>query len=158
MVASEERIVGKFGMELYPLLCSKQVTNKDLLYGTGNSAQPRMLVWMGVESGGSMDPCICMAESLRFSPETLITLLIGYTPIQNKKSVFLFCFWEKEMILCWYYCVDSYCLISIKLLWAHRHIISISHRKLYSLENWIVTNRLSLRYMSISKLNIWVLK
>ena len=92
MVASEERIVGKFGMELYPLLCSKQVTNKDLLYGTGNSAQPRMFVWMGVESGGSMDPCICMAESLRFSPETLITLLIGYTPIQNKKSVFLFCF------------------------------------------------------------------
>ena len=92
MVASEERIVGKFGMELYPLLCSKQVTNKDLLYGTGNSAQSRMLVWMGVESGGSMDPCICMAEFLHFSPETLTTLLIGYTPIQNKKFGFLFCF------------------------------------------------------------------
>ena len=26
-----------------------------------------------------------MAESLRCSPETVTTLLIGYTPIQNKK-------------------------------------------------------------------------
>ena len=32
-----------------------------------------------------MDTCICMAESLCCSPETLTTLLIGYTPIQNKK-------------------------------------------------------------------------
>ena len=32
-----------------------------------------------------MDTCICMAESLRCSPETIITLLIGYIPIQNKK-------------------------------------------------------------------------
>ena len=27
--------------------------------------------------------CICMAESLRYSPETIKTLLISYTPIQN---------------------------------------------------------------------------
>ena len=26
-----------------------------------------------------------MAESLRCSPETITTLLVGYTPIQNKK-------------------------------------------------------------------------
>ena len=32
-----------------------------------------------------MDPCICMPESLCWSPETITTLLIGYTPIQNKK-------------------------------------------------------------------------
>ena len=32
-----------------------------------------------------MDTCICMAESFCCSPET-ITLLIGYTPIQSKKS------------------------------------------------------------------------
>ena len=30
-------------------------------------------------------PCICMAESPHCSPETTTTLLIGYTPIQNKK-------------------------------------------------------------------------
>ena len=32
-----------------------------------------------------MDTCICMAESLCCSLETVTTLLIGYTPIQNKK-------------------------------------------------------------------------
>ena len=32
-----------------------------------------------------MDTCVCMAASLRCSPETITTLLIGYIPIQNKK-------------------------------------------------------------------------
>ena len=31
-----------------------------------------------------MDVCICMAESLSCPPETITTLLISYTPIQNK--------------------------------------------------------------------------
>ena len=31
-----------------------------------------------------MDTCACMTESLLLSPETITTLLIGYTPIQNK--------------------------------------------------------------------------
>ena len=34
---------------------------------------------------GSMDACICMTESPCCLPETITTLLIGYTPIQNKK-------------------------------------------------------------------------
>ena len=32
-----------------------------------------------------MDACICMTESPCCLPETITTLLIGYTPIQNKK-------------------------------------------------------------------------
>ena len=32
-----------------------------------------------------MDTCICMIESLHCSPETITTLLISYTPKQNKK-------------------------------------------------------------------------
>ena len=32
-----------------------------------------------------MNTCPCMAEFLHCSPETVIVLLIGYTPIQNKK-------------------------------------------------------------------------
>ena len=32
-----------------------------------------------------MDTCICMTESLGCSSETIITLLIGSIPIQNKK-------------------------------------------------------------------------
>ena len=34
---------------------------------------------------GRMDTCIFMAESLHCLPETVTALLIGYTPIQNKK-------------------------------------------------------------------------
>ena len=34
---------------------------------------------------GRMDTCICMAESLHCSPANITTLLIGYTPVQNKK-------------------------------------------------------------------------
>ena len=37
------------------------------------------------EVWGRMDTCICMAESLHSSPETITTLLSGYTPIQNRK-------------------------------------------------------------------------
>ena len=32
-----------------------------------------------------MDTCICVTESLHYSPESITTLLIGYTLIQNKK-------------------------------------------------------------------------
>ena len=34
---------------------------------------------------GRMDTCICVAQSLHCSPETITILLIDYTPIQNKK-------------------------------------------------------------------------
>ena len=36
---------------------------------------------------GRMETCICMAEPLLCSPETITTLLIGYTPIQNAFGV-----------------------------------------------------------------------
>jgi len=39
--------------------------------------------WKGIWE--RMDTCICMAESLHCPPETVATLLISYTPIQNKK-------------------------------------------------------------------------
>ena len=35
---------------------------------------------------GRMDTCICMPETLHCSPETITTLLIGYTPIKQKKK------------------------------------------------------------------------
>ena len=64
-----------------------QITNKDLLYITWNSAQCcGSLDGRGV--WGRMDTCICVTESLHCSPETITTLLISYTPIQNKKFVF----------------------------------------------------------------------
>ena len=40
----------------------------------------------GREVWGRMVICICMAESPHISPETVTTLLIGYTTMQNKKK------------------------------------------------------------------------
>ena len=53
MVIKEEGwgqgIVMEFGMVMYTLLYLKWVTNKDLLYSTGNSAQCYVAAWMGGE-------------------------------------------------------------------------------------------------------------
>ena len=46
----------------------------------------------GMGIWGRMDTCICMAEFFHCSPETTTTLLIGYTPTQNKK-------FEKKIML-----------------------------------------------------------
>ena len=45
--------------------------------------------------GGRMDTRIYMAESLHCSPETITTLLFGYTPIQNVFGVKKMCFFFK---------------------------------------------------------------
>ena len=34
---------------------------------------------------GRMNACVCITKSLCCSPETITTLLIGYTPVQNKR-------------------------------------------------------------------------
>ena len=82
-----ERIVGKFGMDMYKQLYLKWIINKNLHgYSTWNSVQCYVAAWMGGVFGGEyIHMCICMAKSLRSSPETITTFLIGYTPIQNKK-------------------------------------------------------------------------
>ena len=48
----EDRIVREFGMDMYTLLYLKWITNKDVLYSTGNSAQCYVAAWMGREFGG----------------------------------------------------------------------------------------------------------
>ena len=49
--------------------------------------------WEGV--WGRMDTCICMAEFLHCPPENVRTLLIGCTPLQNKKLKTLKKTWKK---------------------------------------------------------------
>ena len=71
-----EGIVRKFGMGVFTLLYLKQITNKDLLYSTGNSAQCYVAAWMGGEFGEKW-----MAESIGCPPESITILLIGYIPI-----------------------------------------------------------------------------
>ena len=46
------RRVREFGMDMYTLLYLKQITNKDLLYSTWNSAQCFVAAWMGGEFEG----------------------------------------------------------------------------------------------------------
>ena len=66
-----EGIDREIGRDRYTLLYLKLITNKDLLYSTQNSAQCH------VAAGMRMDTCICIAESLHSSPETITILLIG---------------------------------------------------------------------------------
>ena len=73
-----------FGINRHPLLYLKEITNKDLLHGTGTL--PNVMRGPGWErSLGRMDTCICTAESLWCPLETVTTLLISYAPTQNKK-------------------------------------------------------------------------
>ena len=41
----------EFGIDMYTMLYLKRITNKDILYSTGNSAQCYVAAWMGGESG-----------------------------------------------------------------------------------------------------------
>ena len=45
-------IAREFGMDMYTLLYLKWITNKALLYSTGNFAQCYVGAWMGGEFGG----------------------------------------------------------------------------------------------------------
>ena len=49
-------IVRQFGMGMCTLQYLKWITNKDLLYGTGNSAQCYVAAWMGGEFWGEWIP------------------------------------------------------------------------------------------------------
>ena len=70
----------EFGKIMYTLLYLKWITNKDLFYSAGSSVQHYVAAWMRMEVWGRMDTCICMTESLCYSPETITALLIGCTP------------------------------------------------------------------------------
>ena len=48
----EGRDSWEFGMDMYTLLYLKWITNKDLLYSTGNSAECYEAVWVGGSLGG----------------------------------------------------------------------------------------------------------
>ena len=70
-------MVREFGMDMYTLLYLKWITNKDLLYSSGNSAQCYVAAWMGRGLWERMDLRI-MAESFCSSTEAITMWLIGY--------------------------------------------------------------------------------
>ena len=61
-------------IDVYTLLYIKQVTNKDLLYSTGNSTQYSVMTYMGKESKKGVVICICITDSLYSTLETKTTL------------------------------------------------------------------------------------
>ena len=74
-------------MDLYTLLYMVRMDDQQgpAVYSKGNSAPCHVAAWMRGEFGGRMDTCMHTAESLCCPPENITSLLIGYTPIQNKK-------------------------------------------------------------------------
>ena len=81
-------IVRDFGKVMHTLQHLKWMTNKDLLYSTWKSVQCYGSAFMGGWLEEQMDTGTGMTESLYCSPETITTLLISYTPIQNKSLKF----------------------------------------------------------------------
>ena len=80
-VREREGIVWEFVINMYTLLYLEWIINKDLTQGTLITVN--VAAWVGVS--GRMDTYICMAEYLRYSPETITTLLTSYITTQNKK-------------------------------------------------------------------------
>ena len=70
-------------MGMHTLLSLKWIINKDLLSSTWSSAQCGSLDGRGV---WRIDTCMCgLSPFTASSPETITTVLIGYTLIQNRK-------------------------------------------------------------------------
>ena len=65
---------GDIGIDIYTLLCIKQMTNKNLLYSTGNSTQCSVLTSMGKEAKKRVDLCIYVTNSLCGTAATNATL------------------------------------------------------------------------------------
>ena len=85
-------IVRESGMDMYTLLYLKYlewIINKDLLYSTWNSAQCYLAAWMGGEFGGEWIQVYVWLSPFRIHLKpSQYYLLIGYTPMQNKKTNF----------------------------------------------------------------------
>ena len=71
---------------MYTLLYLKLMTNKDLLYSAGNTAQCYVAAWIGGEFGGEWIHVYVWLRPFCYSPETITTLFANQLyPIQIKK-------------------------------------------------------------------------
>ena len=72
----------EFGMDMYPQLYLKWITNKDSLYGTGNAAPCYVVAWVGGEfAGGWIHVYVWLSPFACCPRETISTLLIDYTSV-----------------------------------------------------------------------------
>ena len=78
----------EFEMDMHTLLYLKWITNKILLYSTGNSPQCYVAAWMERDFGGEWVHVYAYVFLNPFPVHLKLSqhcLLIGYTPVQNKK-------------------------------------------------------------------------
>lgn len=75
-------IVREFGRDMYTLLYLRWLTNKDLLYSRGNSAQCYMAAWIG---GGLRESGYMYMYGWVHLMSTWNYHRIGYSSIENKK-------------------------------------------------------------------------
>ena len=64
----------EIGVDIYTLLCMKQITNKHLLYSTGTSTQCSLVTYIERKSKEKRDICILIADSFCCPVETNTTL------------------------------------------------------------------------------------
>ena len=80
----------EIGIDIYTLLYIQQITNKDLLFSTGNSTQYSVMAYVGKNL--KADICIHLTESLCCTYQTNTTLQINYTLIKiNLKKLKIQC-------------------------------------------------------------------
>ena len=73
-------------MDTYTLLYLKRITNKDLLYSTGNSAQCYVAAWMGGEFGYTASLVAQMVKRLPAMQETWVCSLGGEDPLEKEMA------------------------------------------------------------------------
>ena len=84
----------EIGIDIYTLLCIKQVVNEDLIYSTGNSTQCSVttkLIRKSKEEGiyvcVCVCVCVCVTDSLCCTAESNTTLQSNYTPMKILKKI-----------------------------------------------------------------------
>ena len=64
----------EIGIEVYTVLCLKQITNKKVPCSIGNSTQYSVMTYMGKDCKERGDVCICITDPNYCTPETNTTL------------------------------------------------------------------------------------
>ena len=80
-------IIREFGMDVYTLLCLKQITSKRLTLWHRELCSVLCGSLDGRGVWRRMDTYVCMIESLPCSPETITTLFVNWLDPNTKKSL-----------------------------------------------------------------------
>ena len=85
----EKEVFREFGMDVYIVLYLKQISNKDLLCSTGDSAQCYVAAWLGEEFGGKWIHVYVWLSPFAVHLKTITALFVNqlYPNTKFKKKV-----------------------------------------------------------------------